>query len=360
MVEIALQAHIQGLRTALESQLSADQPAARSEQLPWRAGERVTGVVEALRAGDRALLRVGTFLFDVELAPGSKPGDRLDLRFVAAAPRATFALAEPTEGALARTPVEISPAARSLSALVRGVAPDRPQQPSPVHDPLPLLPSPPRDAAGLAAALQRSLETSGLFYESHLARWASGERELASLRQEPQARFAARPDAAPAVPAESAPAAEAGKAPDAGKAIDAAKTMDTGPALRAPVGNAAAETIDQRVAAQVRAQVESLDARQIVWQGQAWPGQPLEWRVDEPPDDAREPDAPRAWTSHLRLTLPRLGEVVAELTLSGDALRLRLGATDPASRAALSAGQAELGTALELGHIRLTGFSVHE
>ncbi|MBN3801001.1 flagellar hook-length control protein FliK, partial [Burkholderia sp. Ac-20392] len=55
--------------------------------------------------------------------------------------------------------------------------------------------------AALRAALAQAVSESGLFYESHLAQWLAGQRPLAALMREPQARLAAAlapadPDAA--------------------------------------------------------------------------------------------------------------------------------------------------------------------
>jgi Flagellar hook-length control protein FliK len=44
-------------------------------------------------------------------------------------------------------------------------------------------------ASSLAMALEQALDTSGLFYESHLAQWLAGQRSSALLSQEPQARL---------------------------------------------------------------------------------------------------------------------------------------------------------------------------
>ncbi|MDK0999956.1 flagellar hook-length control protein FliK, partial [Burkholderia contaminans] len=52
--------------------------------------------------------------------------------------------------------------------------------------------------AALRAALAQAVSESGLFYESHLAQWLAGQRPLAALMREPQARLAAAP--APADP----------------------------------------------------------------------------------------------------------------------------------------------------------------
>ncbi|MEC9483732.1 MAG: flagellar hook-length control protein FliK [Halomonas sp.] len=88
-------------------------------------------------------------------------------------------LASPTPSA--RT--HFSPAARSIAdVLVKFPAP-----PSILRSPVALMP----EAGGgeptqVAARLQQSIETSGLFYESHLGRWYRGELPRTALEREPQ------------------------------------------------------------------------------------------------------------------------------------------------------------------------------
>ncbi|MBR7947854.1 flagellar hook-length control protein FliK, partial [Burkholderia cenocepacia] len=48
----------------------------------------------------------------------------------------------------------------------------------------------PPPVAALRAALAQAVSESGLFYESHLAQWLAGQRPLAALMREPQARLA--------------------------------------------------------------------------------------------------------------------------------------------------------------------------
>ncbi len=359
MAEITLQAQIQSLRTAVEGNLAADDQPART-QLPWQPGERVTAVVESVRPNDRALLRVGDFVFDAKLPVPPQLGQRLNLTFVAAAPRVTFALPESAEPALPVPPspgAEISPAGRNLNALVQALVPARSAgQPGAVQDPVPLLPAPPREAAPLAAALQRSVERSGLFYESHLAEWVAGERPLAQLRDEPQGRLAPRP----AVLADTGGVARmpGGIAQDALEPATEARQ----PAGTVPAAHAAADLdrVDPQATAQVRMQIESLDARQIVWQGLPWPGVQMEWRVDEPPEESVQPDGSVAWTSHLKLSFPVLGEVEADLVLAGNALRVHLHASERTSRDALQEAQPALENAMAAAGLRLAQVSIDE
>jgi hypothetical protein len=167
----------------------------------------------------------------------------------------------------------------------------------------------------LAHALMQSLENSGLFYESHLAQWASGQRPLNSLDHEPQARFAPG------------------------------------------VGNGA--TIHPDLVQTVRQQMELLQNPVLRWSGEAWPGAKMDWAIerrDEKRDDGAawnhgdgvEP----SWRMQLSLNLPRLGAVEAELQLAGNRLVARLKA-EPDSAASLLHESEDLrrrlnGTGLEL------------
>ena len=68
----------------------------------------------------------------------------------------------------------------------------------------------PRIPAAESGTLAQTLAGSGLFYESHQAEWVAGRRELAQIRQEPQARLTL---AAAGASAATAPAAGLGASP---------------------------------------------------------------------------------------------------------------------------------------------------
>ncbi len=223
-------------------------------------------------------------------------------------------------------------------------------------------------AARFTQALSQSVQTSGLFYESHLAQLAGGKTTLQALRQEPQGRIPPHPtpaggaprDAAPtaqnaaaqnlptarsapnhapnallqnaqpqnaqqAAPAPGAPAAAAGSAgPEAAQAHTAAGQTHT-----APVPG-----IDPQAQLLVRQQLEVLANQAFVWQGEAWPGASMQWEVRRRPQDE---DGERDfegdhWSTRLNLHLPSLGDVEARLSLSGDQLVMRLTAPQSAER----------------------------
>jgi hypothetical protein len=108
----------------------------------------------------------------------------------------------------------------------------------------------------------------------------------------------------------------------------------------------------------VRDQLQTLENGQLLWTGQAWPGQPLEWRVHPADDDsARAVDEPVPWSTRLRLTLPRLGAITADLQLTGNTLRLELGAADPSAGTELEAARTALASALSEAGLKLMRFA---
>ncbi|WP_353192894.1 flagellar hook-length control protein FliK [Pandoraea pnomenusa] len=115
------------------------------------------------------------------------------------------------------TPVQqatLSAAARTIDTILR-LAPD---SPGPVQASAPMWPAAPGTGAPalaplVAAALKEALSASGLFYESHLAQWASGSRSFEQLQAEPQLRWPASANLAAQLRAAGADATLPGPGP---------------------------------------------------------------------------------------------------------------------------------------------------
>lgn len=331
-------------------------------------GKSMQGEVLARLTDGSALVRVADTAARMPLPPVIQAGTQLPLKLVALTPRPTFEAGAPGEaflthaeagpdlpegadphaarlyardGAAAlagRDPLaraaqaaqlppsgagqaggqgaDLSPAGRLLGNVL-GAALRNENPASAVSAPAPLLPAPNPDPAALAHALERSLATSGLFYESHVAEWAGGARTLAELSAEPQQA-----------------AFNAGRPPDA---------------------------LDPETAGFINLQLVTHEQDRVAWQGQLWPGQPLQLQVEK---DAHKEggqeggqDQP-SWQSQLRVRFPLLGEVDAQLTLAGGRLQLRLAAGDPAGAALLRAHQDRLAGALEAAGTPLSAFSI--
>jgi hypothetical protein len=126
----------------------------------------------------------------------------------------------------------------------------------------------------IAERLRHQVERSGLFFESHVAQWLRGARDVAELRVE---------------------------------TLGVAATSD----------RSAAESSAQRVAAQVAL----LQEGQFVLRGPAWPGQPAAITIQrEEESSADSPGLEPVFNAQLALDLPHLGPLRVNLRLSGQAV----------------------------------------
>jgi hypothetical protein len=303
------------LREALTRVLSL-RPLARIEaeadvtQRPaYRPGQILQAQLVADLPNGRSLIDVQGFSFNVKLPLPVRMGAALRLQVVALQPKLTFAVLGTQAGARDDS-VSVSDSVRQLAALLENVSTDAPA--AATSRATPVLPSPPENAAKLAEGLKTALTGSGLFYESHQAQWIAGDRTLEELMREPQAALA--------------------------------RTEDP---------------VHPRATALVQQQLETLDTRQVVWTGQVWPDQSVEWRIEqEGPHHLDGAETPSSWKTSLRLTLPQLGDMTATLSLSGDDVRLTLSASAPDARSALQAGEPALRTAFQRAGLTLLGVAV--
>ena len=79
----------------------------------------------------------------------------------------------------------------------------------------------------------------------------------------------------------------------------------------------------------VQQQLHTLEHHHLVWMGQVWPGQEMQWEIQGKPEHpAQQPDDERQWSTEVELALPKLGNVHARLVFTENGLRLALQATD--------------------------------
>lgn len=284
--------------------------AARLEQV--EIGRTLQGKVQAALSDGSALVRFGSeapparpLELRLQLPAGFAVGDTLALTLLAREPRLTFGL-QGLPGQNGSVQTHFSAAGELIGRLLQ---PEAGQPARPLQGSAPLQATPGAEVAQLTQNLQQSLEGSGLFYESHLEQWSRGERTLDQIRQEPQNR---------------------------------------------PGGDAlAAQLLPQ--------QLDTLEQRRLVWQGELWPGQPMEWELVQEKDQQqqpREPGQPAAWETVLKLELPQLGQVNATIRLQGEQAQVRLHVLDEAAAAALQADQGRLDDALAAAGTVLGGFLV--
>ncbi|MDP1633050.1 MAG: flagellar hook-length control protein FliK, partial [Gallionellaceae bacterium] len=190
------------------------------------------------------------------------------------------------------------------------------------------------DTALLSGKLHEALSRSGLFYESHQAQWIAGTRPTAHLLQEPQNQLQPKPAAAPiANPAQASSAANTAHAAE-GRMPPPAMAGDP---------RAAAPNIPEHLQTLVQQQLNALETRQVLWQGQVWQGQEMRWEVrEESPRHTAQGLEEGQWITRIDLDLPNLGGVTAQLSLTGGTLTLQLEASDGQTRDKLSGASSEL------------------
>ncbi len=344
-------------------------------------GSRVVAEVIHAQTDGQVLLRLGETLLATTL-PGEHPvGEQLSMVVLSepgAKPLLLLAGAgsSAAAGAAPQAQAQLSSTAQLLGELQ--------QQPAAaVRAPTAVWADPAAGAsAQLAGALEQSVKSSGLFYESHLAAWVQGQLPTLALLSEPQGRLSsllaalpqtlrealAGPPAAPPLVLPQAPAAtgsapsapQSSQAPTQSPASQQAAPTDGAPAPGQPAAAqaaAAGQTMADAAGvplrtqqalhvyagmqaqamanasntAQLPAQLHALVQQQlatlaqgaVVWVGQVWPGQDMQWRIEREqgrarPDDEGDAQGARGWTSVLRLDLPRLGSLVATVHLGAD------------------------------------------
>jgi len=336
----------------------------------WTVGQKLPAVVLASQPNGRFQVQIENQVLDMNLPRNTQPGDTLELTYVGNSPRLTFALTtEQPATPVQYAPVSLSEAAKLVDSLVQKTAQEPAQtatlnksqpesaQASALNKSQPVLSAPPEGGKPLAEALRNTLSQGGLFYESHQAQWVTGERPLTVLMQEPQAQLtpltaAPQQVAAPATRIDMVqnPDVAAPRLTDIGQQPSTGRMADT---PSSPVHPQALPLIQQ--------QLGVLDSRQIVWQGQVWPGQEMHWEVEEDGNSRRgEQDAPVAWKTRLSLQLPRMGGVTANIALAGDGVRIDFSVVQTDSAALLKREQGGLAQSFAAAGLNLTGMTVNQ
>jgi len=154
------------------------------------------------------------------------------------------------------------------------------------------------DTDKLAQKLNDTISKSGLFYESHVTEWVKGERPLSDLMREPQMQHMQQLQRL---------------AQQSGESL--ARLGPGGP--------------DLTPAQMVNQQLHTQEQGRVQWNGEAWPGQQMQWEVKrEQRDGSRQQQADdgqeQVWRSGVRFRLPMLGKVAATVTMVGDQVHVQL------------------------------------
>jgi hypothetical protein len=337
-------------------------PAADSRQDDFqRSVQRIMG--QQLQGDILSRLNDGSFLVKIAgtaarmmLPAGTEVGDSLPMTLVSTGPRPTFLLGTDASGVMARLAAQQGDAAATVSGkaaqttleplsttlpsatgnttlsnagrLINQLLYTAQQggAPTAILGKEPLVNSPAAGAEHIASALQNAVTASGVFYESHVVDWADGNRSLSDLMKEPQSQSALL-------------SANAGKAdPVAGLQPDLAQIINL--------------------------QLNTLENQRLQWQGEVWPGQPMEWEIskDAPDKNSQDDTAEenQAWQSTVRFNLPSLGTISASIRLIGEHLHIQVRTVTEETASSLRAHAGKLADALGAAGASLDSLTVKQ
>lgn len=295
-------------------------------------GQQLQGAVQAKISEGLFKVQVAGQALQMRLPANIQVGDVIKLQVVSAQPRITFSMVASTNPL--STPEQIGSSAQILSNLAERPL-ERPlvQQlgSKPVWPAAQQLP----DTKQLAGALREALGKSGLFYESHQAQWLRGERSISQLLEEPQNLLTGKTALAASADqpgrASSSTAAVTGNADIARQQLSEQMQTSSPSASHMTHGKPGEETtlpIAKELIPMVQQQLHTLEQHHLVWMGQVWPGQQMQWEIQGEPDQHAREQPERQWSTEMELALPNLGGVHARLAFSGSGLRLTLHAAD--------------------------------
>lgn len=215
---------------------------------------------------------------------------------------------------------ELSTTARAISSVL-SQAESVPGAPLSLVGKTPLMATPGAAPAQVAQNLRDAVGSSGLFYESHVAEWAEGKRPLASLLLEPQMQKAAQ-------------------------------------------GDMARTGTDLASAQLINLQLHTHEQARVQWQGEAWPGQKMQWDISKDAPEGQQYDGrdgdeeATAWRSNVRFQFPLLGDLAAHVVLQGGRVAIQLQAGSEGSADTLRQHAARLEASLDAAGWPLSSLTI--
>ncbi len=260
-------------------------------------GQKYMALVEARLPNGNSRVLIADKLLQMRLPENIQPGKQFELILLSQEPKLRFILNTDNHRFDAiKNNTFISPTGRFLGVLMQDVTKDAAKAPTTqsLTSTAPILTQAPSNSMELPSLLQKTISQSGLFYESHQAQWINGKNTLERLKQEPQGRIPINPSLT-------------------------ATTINAFSDSGMPVHSQSLSLVQQ--------QLTTLETGHVVWRGEIWDGQPLEWEIhEETPENNRDNETTQ-WKTKLRLSLPQLGDITATIILNAQGIRVKLDAT---------------------------------
>ncbi len=359
--------------SALRQILPEQHSAGNQQTQPVEAIRNVVDVLRDLVPGQRILAEIKALLpngayravvaqRDITLALpfSAKPGDSLELEVTENDGKLALAFVTNRGQANAAANSALPPSvatsltttAKMISNLLGNINPEQGHAPpAALNGNHPIVQSMPEQTAALVSRLKEALSNSGVFYESHQARWVAGDSTLESLRNEPQGQLPSSPAPATVDP-KNPPKTENTSGPANPTKTPSTHAMQAG--IEAPADRnelmklPSGQPLPQDIVRIVQQQLDGLSNQNFVWQGQIWPGQDIQWEISDQGSEKSiaDPESMR-WKTSLHLDLPTLGGVSAAIKLAqNNTVKVELTANQQGSESQLQAHLGQLADSL--------------
>lgn len=301
-------------------------------------GEKYQAIIEArLLNGNSQILVAGQRL-QMRLPEYLQPGHKLELVFSSQEPKLKFLLLNES---LIETEnnISISSTGKFLGNLIKDVLEQTSTKPSllnttnspSISSSTPILTGNPINRTELPGLLQKTIVQSGLFYESHQAQWINGEKKLENLQQEPQGKLMVL-------------------------------SMDSSSTKTAVTAALSSDMpVHSQIIPLVQQQLNTLETGHLLWRGEIWQGQLMEWEIDEQPKNDKQHsghESAEQWRTKIKLTMPQLGEIVATIGFNSQGVKINLHASEPDTANLLKINQAPFATDLKSAGLNIQSVEV--
>lgn len=316
------------LRPGLDTSIPATTPVKNIADAlaDFAPGQKIMAEIQAMLPNGAYRALVGQRELTLALPFSAKSGDTLELEVQENDGKLVLAIVKdkgngdtPSVSRADSASTTLSNTGRLISDLLGEVTRDS-KRPPPIilNGNQPLITENQADTQQLATSLKQALGQSGMFYEAHQAKWVRGTLPEENLRQEPQGKLSAPLHLLDKATTDST------ISPSSAKEIPAPAAASASSGISPPIGG---NEIHRDTIPLVQHQLDALATQQFVWQGQAWPGQPMHWEIAEEQgkNAGMDGDDGRQWRTRLHLNLPQLGGIDARLQLlPGGEIRIRM------------------------------------
>lgn len=125
-----------------------------------------------------------------------------------------------------------------------------------------------------------------------------------------------------------------------------------------PMTPAPPSGVEPQTVSLIKEQLATLTTGVFLWQGQVWPGQDMEWKVEE--REAEGGKGERSWQTEVSVELPKLGSIRATLRSGKEGIAVVLAAEEGRTAEVLASRQDGLEERFGAAGLRLGGFVVRD